>query len=464
MGNHTERKKPIEILAIFQEAFDLYKANFSLFFSLSLTGYAIFILDQALEIYGLRNWGLGFINFLIGYLILFWATAALISSVHRGFREDPVEFKASFWITRGKVLPLIGISILQWLIFAVGFLLLVIPGFYWAVIFSLAGLAFILDDAPWAEAFKGSKKLIQGHFWPILGLYLLVMIINSLPSWLIYSSTLTLQAKSILLYLVSALLMPWGIAISVSVYNRLKASRTQMPEMWEHKSPHRSWGLGCLGMVALFITVIALSVFWIKNTYEFMGTEKGGQVFEWVAGKISSSNLELTDEISFERPKGYLIRPMHQGLTGYHGLGFVERKIFAFTLFVLPFDKLGISDRSALELGSGQIWERYVDYLDSQTTQTENRFANMKKEILTVIDIDGQPWAKCILQGNPQAKLSPVWVFYYTLEESGVVFLTAGYTHKKNQTEPSPEEQLLLKILNGKTNKSVPQKTNTGII
>jgi hypothetical protein len=375
--------------------------------------------------------------------------AALILAVSKKHLNENTDIKQSFVETKNKIWRLLGVSILGTLIFIAGFLLLFIPGMYWGTIFSLAGIVLVLENTAFFESFTRSKNLIKSNFGPIFGLYLLLFIIFS-PTWLIYKIDMSMIAKTWLMYLTSILFTPWGIAIDINIYNKLKKVKAEIQHP-EGKEIKKGVGcLGCLGMIGLVIAIVVLSTIWFKNLGGFIKTEQGSKVYEWVAKQVSPK-MEFQDGVTLERPKGYLVVGGQQEVTTYVLYGLLDKKFFSFSTFSIPYNKIGITDASSIKLEESEIWDKYYAYLTSQSPSTEMNFKNMEKGSLEIINIAGRPWAQYILKEREReyAKTRKAWLYNYTLSDGAVIFVSYGYTIDKDPKESIAQTQEVNKILSG---------------
>lgn len=449
MQDSEDKRKSILIIPILKESLSLYKDNFLLFFSISLIGYALFLFGQSLAIFNISFGWFESIIFLLGSILNFWAMVALILAVSKKHLNEDIDVKQSFVETKSKIGRFIGVTILGSLIFIAGSLLLVIPGMYWGTIFSLAGIVLVLENTAFFESFKRSKNLIQDSFWPIFGFYLLLFLVFSL-TWLIYRIDLSMIAKTWLMYLTSILSAPWGVAININIYNRLKKVKGEIRHP-EDKEIKKGVGcLGCMGMIGLVIAVIILSTIWFKNLGGFIETEKWSKAYEWVAKQVSPK-MEFPDGVTLKRPKGYLVAGGHQEVTTYVLNGFLDKDFFSFSASSIPYDKMSITDASSIKLGDGEIWDKYYAYLTNQSPSADMEFKNMEKDSLEIINIAGRPWAQCILKEKEReyAKTREVWVYNYTLSDSAVIFVSYSYAVGKDSKGSIAQTQEVNKILSG---------------
>jgi hypothetical protein len=86
---------------------------------------------------------------------------------------------------RRRFWALIGTALLSGLIIFGGFLLLVLPAFYFAVVFALAGPVLILENASPTRALRRSWDLVKGNWWRVFGIILLTYLIAGMIGFVI---------------------------------------------------------------------------------------------------------------------------------------------------------------------------------------------------------------------------------------------------------------------------------------
>lgn len=79
-----------------------------------------------------------------------------------------------------KLLNFIVASILYGLLCAVGFLLLIVPGVYWALQYQFYGFHIVDRSSGPLEALKQSAELTRGFKWRLLGFWVVLLLINIL--------------------------------------------------------------------------------------------------------------------------------------------------------------------------------------------------------------------------------------------------------------------------------------------
>lgn len=111
--------------------------------------------------------GFRFINFIISLPLNTLVTAGILT-VFLKARDDPAStgFK-DLWQPQ-YFLNLLGTIVLVDLILAVGFMLLIVPGIIFALMFSYAVLSVIDKGLGPMAAFKESARITKGHRWDLL--------------------------------------------------------------------------------------------------------------------------------------------------------------------------------------------------------------------------------------------------------------------------------------------------------
>jgi uncharacterized membrane protein len=105
---------------------------------------------------------------------------SLLAGIYLSAHDNPDAADLSaLWHPR-PFLKFLGASILLMLTIAVGFILLIVPGIIFALMFMFT--TFIVIDREFGpiDSMKESRRLTYGHKWKLLGLSLLLVLINLL--------------------------------------------------------------------------------------------------------------------------------------------------------------------------------------------------------------------------------------------------------------------------------------------
>jgi len=97
--------------------------------------------------------------------------------VGRAVLGQEMEFGEAWAQARPRLLPLIGLTILYFLIVAAGSILCIVPGVYLYALFGLATPALVLERQPIGRALGRSRDLVRGSWWRVFGILLLAAII-----------------------------------------------------------------------------------------------------------------------------------------------------------------------------------------------------------------------------------------------------------------------------------------------
>jgi hypothetical protein len=156
--------------------------------------------------------------------VLFWMLSVLyqgmvvklVQDVQDGRRDTSVpdllgSVSQVFW-------PLLAVSILFGLGVAVGFVLLIIPGLYLLVIWSVVAPVTVLERPGVFDAFRRSCHLVRGNGWAVFGVIVIVFLAVAVASIAvgIAASGLGAAGRALVQWAVNALLAPVS-ALSASV-------------------------------------------------------------------------------------------------------------------------------------------------------------------------------------------------------------------------------------------------------
>ena len=105
--------------------------------------------------------------------------ASYFHMAHLASRDKPIEF-SDFFKGFDKAFELIKLSLLIFAVVLLGFILLILPGIYFAVSYVFAHLFTWFYDKDPSEAIRLSRKTVSGNFGQILLLFLILAGINLL--------------------------------------------------------------------------------------------------------------------------------------------------------------------------------------------------------------------------------------------------------------------------------------------
>jgi len=219
------------LTGVLTEAWYLYRRFASHFLLIS---FVIYVITAALV--ALLSLA-GIAGAVIGGIISFAATyvvqASLIKAV-QDVRDGRVDLDLSETVRAAGpyILPVIGASILAGIGIAIGFVLLIVPGFILLTYWSLIVPFIVLAGSGVFEAFGTSMRTVRGYAWRVFGTYVLVFLIliafaiafgfilGLLPTWL----------RSFVNDVVTGtLIAPFLALVATLIYYRLTAAHAGEP-------------------------------------------------------------------------------------------------------------------------------------------------------------------------------------------------------------------------------------------
>jgi hypothetical protein len=140
----------------------------------------------------------------------------LVGNVERGARANSVVDLVRS--VEPVLLPLLGVSILFGFGVAIGFVLLIVPGLFLLVIWSVMAPVTVLERPGVFAAFARSRELVRGNGWAVFGIIVIVglaVLVISLVVGLA-SASLGSVGRGLVQWVVNAFILPVS-ALSASV-------------------------------------------------------------------------------------------------------------------------------------------------------------------------------------------------------------------------------------------------------
>jgi hypothetical protein len=163
---------------IWSEAFRIYRENAAnlllivAFVVVPLTFVSAVIVQAGTTIVGLL------VGAAIGIIIWAVLQAAILRGAAQATIGDPVDIEASYRWGLARFGSVLLVALLVGIVVAVGFLLLIIPGFIFLVFLSVSEPALIVENRRGTEAMSRSWNLVRGQFWHALVVILIAAIIT----------------------------------------------------------------------------------------------------------------------------------------------------------------------------------------------------------------------------------------------------------------------------------------------
>jgi hypothetical protein len=200
---------------------------------------------------------IGVIVFALGLLTIAWVgSVGGIATLNIALRhEERVGIGASLRLGFKKAWPYLWLSTLMGLIILGGFTLLIVPGIFLAIAFSLTGAVFLAEDQHLADAFLRSRDLVKGHWWYVFGCLLAIGLVPNVAVSIL--RTYAGSTGAVIGTIVSILIIPLSIVASVVQFKNLQPLKPTI----EPQPASRKWkyALFILPLPVFFATLIMFS-------------------------------------------------------------------------------------------------------------------------------------------------------------------------------------------------------------
>ena len=117
---------------------------------------------------------------LIAWITPLVASGVCFKAVGDAYLGHPSDWRSSMRFTLGHVHSILWISILVALGSAVGLVLCVVPGVWWAISWSIALPVLLTEDARGTKALRRSFRLVSGRWWATFGALLLAGLLSAI--------------------------------------------------------------------------------------------------------------------------------------------------------------------------------------------------------------------------------------------------------------------------------------------
>jgi hypothetical protein len=244
MGGPQGGIPPKTLGEILSAAFNIYKANASklllivaivvvpLSFMSALFSGVVFAGTKHTTLTGSeivdRSFGLfvagALVTGLISIIITFALQAAILRAAAQATIGDPVDPEESYRFGFKRLGSVFLVSLLVGLAVVGGFILLIIPGIIFLVLFSVSVPVLIVENRRGRAAMSRSWNLAKGHFWHALGVILVAAIITGVISGIIAGiGGSAWFVRWIFTAIAQILTAPFSALVSVLLYLDLRA-------------------------------------------------------------------------------------------------------------------------------------------------------------------------------------------------------------------------------------------------
>ena len=229
--------------AIFGQAWSIYKRRFGTFLgvmiiptliSIGLTIVLLVISSSFLSSeFSVGNIGLRILLAILFLSFIFiseaWGQTALLYAIKDS--QEGISVVESYRRGWHKILSYLWVSLLVGFITLGGFLLLIVPGFIFAVWFSLAVFVLVAEDLKGMNALLKSKEYVRGKWSSVFWRLLFVSGIFSILSFvliLIFGLLKIPFGKEISHFIINLFLVPLMVTYLFLVYSNLKALKNEL--------------------------------------------------------------------------------------------------------------------------------------------------------------------------------------------------------------------------------------------
>lgn len=185
----------MSIGGVLDEAWTLFTRFFLRFFLIALLVFAAINLLYALVVAAISsdNNGaaialavLGLATAVIGAT---WLQGAFVYAVQDA-RDGTFDSSLSqlFGRVAPSILPLLGAGLLAGIGIAIGFLLLIVPGFILLTIWSVIAPVVVIEKRPVFEAFGRSRALVRGYGWTVFFIVIITGLLSGIASALLQAA------------------------------------------------------------------------------------------------------------------------------------------------------------------------------------------------------------------------------------------------------------------------------------
>jgi len=213
--------KKIVVKDVLAKSFDVYKNHLTVFLGLSLgcgiVNEMISLLFRSLSMQSFS------VSFFINILMTSWITIAIVNAVDWERRNKKLAINRLLLSAKGSYWQFVTVTMTTIFAFALGLILFIVPGFYIATIFIFADILVVLEKRDFNQAFKQSMEMTKPHFWQVFQCLFFIMIVSSVPSFLLrLSDGNPTQLMITLSKVLAVVIMPYFVIAQVILYFSVK--------------------------------------------------------------------------------------------------------------------------------------------------------------------------------------------------------------------------------------------------
>ena len=174
----------LDTAGIFERLFEVYRAQFTLFFPAALLVFLpVAAIDGVLAAGG--GGGLALVGLPVAVVATFWLQGMVIEAV-RDIQDGERDFTiGGLFGSVAPVLPkLVGVGLLAALGIVLGLILLIVPGLVLLTWWAVVGPAVVIEGRG-VDAFGRSRELVRGNGWQVFGVIVVVFVIQFVANLLL---------------------------------------------------------------------------------------------------------------------------------------------------------------------------------------------------------------------------------------------------------------------------------------
>ncbi len=175
-----------------------------------------------------NSFGIIAITLMVQMIFSSLLTAMLVYGTFNSIKGQQVSFSQMLSKGLSIVFPVIGLSIVIFMIVALGTILLIIPGIILFTMFYVAIPVKVIESVGISDCLTRSKSLTDGHKWGIFGLLVIISIASAILNMAVTSSIVMMGSfiiPSILLYVLTAYITAFAAVMSAMVYYELRSEK-----------------------------------------------------------------------------------------------------------------------------------------------------------------------------------------------------------------------------------------------
>ncbi len=287
-------KKLINLKKLLRQSRAVYRAKFPVLFGLLVLPFTLFIISPLLvQSFDFLYLPLSLLLTILGLFLLLWGGTAAIIVIRD--RDENLSIREALERSKGKIWPLLWVSIIVGFIVVGASILFLIPGLILAVYFIFAKIIVVAEDETGLVALAKSREYVRDYFWPVLGRYLVIVILTTIVV-AIFAGIISALSQAlisvwgravsealviILQALVNAIIFPFVLSATYLLYENVREVKGEVSVEEKNNQAWIYLGVGLAGWIFLAVLIVLAIV--------ILTTAIGGYVLGAFASNIFNS-------------------------------------------------------------------------------------------------------------------------------------------------------------------------------